>query len=560
MSSAPPLANNVSPKVNLSMARFCYELDEAGSSSVDVFKLFGRPLVGLCARVFSKRCFAAAIFLDCICVSECGRSHVVQLILTKNENDSYGKDVRVGDVVKVIDGNVDPRLAKPPRACIIHVYALEVDEPWSETLGIGDVHFHQSVFHDDIDASFMHCKRGSGEPKESTSNKFKDRSPNAILQCHASVAERVAMYFNGVSLSSYSKDLLVMLYEDHQDEEDVFKLRRAKYLGKEEVESFLRGIVQRVYFVQPRLKEVSFAQIVAKYLKAVASDSSPERVNRFRRLRCFPRLHEAKLKELLLRESAETPKGSPTLEQSLTKQSLPNICDCVVYADGLYWLGIDTKRMLVPVKSQEVVPSGAYWKLLEIRERYLKDSLNVVEKYGRRSLAIDIGASPGGWSYCLAANFGTRLTFAVDPASHMHELLNKYASTQEGDTADSSVITHWMCRGDAGLERLEKHVSEEGSGSKVAVFVCDMNDDMERAVELVRTFVLNELFERPCLIVVTFKRTCRNKAEFSDRKSKSLAVLENECGLSHLQELHLFANTPQETTVVGQLEEPSVVG
>jgi len=39
--------------------------------------------------------------------------------------------------------------------------------------------------------------------------------------------------------------------------------------------------------------------------------------------------------------------------------------------------------------------------------------------YSQRSLALDIGASPGGWSYCLAKELKTKRVIACDPAAYM---------------------------------------------------------------------------------------------------------------------------------------------
>merc|ERR1719324_1710427 len=107
-------------------------------------------------------------------------------------------------------------------------------------------------------------------------------------------------------------------------------------------------------------------------------------------------------------------------------------------------------------------------------------------------------------------------------------------------------IQHWKCRGEEALERLRQNGSN--AGCKVSICVCDANDDMEKSVELMRTFVANDLFERPCLVVVTFKMTCRSKKDFAERKVACMSALERECGLSNMEELHLFANTRMETT------------
>ena len=51
-------------------------------------------------------------------------------------------------------------------------------------------------------------------------------------------------------------------------------------------------------------------------------------------------------------------------------------CDSMVYVDGLFWWSKDVPRILVPEKDQKAVPSGAFFKLLEIKERYNFDNLH----------------------------------------------------------------------------------------------------------------------------------------------------------------------------------------
>ena len=47
-----------------------------------------------------------------------------------------------------------------------------------------------------------------------------------------------------------------------------------------------------------------------------------------------------------------------------------------------------------------------------------KSSLQEV-LYTGRCVAMDIGASPGGWSYCLATKLQTQRVIACDPAAYM---------------------------------------------------------------------------------------------------------------------------------------------
>ena len=158
-------------------------------------------------------------------------------------------------------------------------------------------------------------------------------------------------------------------------------------------------------------------------------------------------------------------------------------------------------------------------------------------------------------------------TFAVDPAEHMHDLVKKcfsektepmstfswmkppaklpLVSGQESernhdredlhrprgrsgrDVGGGSIIEHWQLRGEQFLERCldAAALAAEEIPLRFGIFVCDMNCELESSVDLLRKFVEAELLERPALCVVTFKNTCRSKAEFAERKQKGLGLL-----------------------------------
>ena len=44
---------------------------------------------------------------------------------------------------------------------------------------------------------------------------------------------------------------------------------------------------------------------------------------------------------------------------------------------------------------------------------------------------------------------------------------------------------------------------------KFRIFVYDMNDVMEHPVSLLEKFYANDLYEKPCFVVLTFKNTCK---------------------------------------------------
>ncbi|CAE7872452.1 unnamed protein product [Symbiodinium microadriaticum] len=357
----------------------------------------------------------------------------------------------------------------------------------------------------------------------------------------------------------------------------------------------LHSVIQRIYFASGERKAPSLVDCCSHYLQAVFGAAAPgmvdpavaarvfqgksavpevqaslwEFVRRARNFICFPREAEVSLQSAI----DASPWGiafrswqRPGVESAYATRSPPDLqrndlvlprgrSDSIVYVDGLFWWNTDMPRIMVPEKDQRAVPSGAFFKLLEICERYNPSDEESDEKLLRRvftgrNLALDVGASPGGWSYCLAKELGTKLVISCDPAAYMHPLVRelidaehrddfrqffrhheqvedakhlKYmaecrsAGNQKTEAAQTpGSILHWRMRGEEAISKLEEAASDERK--KLALFVCDMNDGLENACQLLYEVYRRSLFESPCLAVVTFKNTCRSKREFRERK------------------------------------------
>lgn len=392
----------------------------------------------------------------------------------------------------------------------------------------------------------------------------------------------------------------------------------------------LHSVIQRIYFASGERKAPSLVDCCSHYLQAVFGAAGPgmvdpavaarvfqgksavpevqaslwEFVRRARNFICFPREAEVSLQSAI----DASPWGiafrswqRPGVESAYATKSPPDLqrndlvlprgrSDSIVYVDGLFWWNTDMPRIMVPEKDQRAVPSGAFFKLLEICERYNPSDEESDEKLLRRvftgrNLALDVGASPGGWSYCLAKELGTKLVISCDPAAYMHPLVRelidaehrddfrqffrhheqvedakhlKYmaecrsAGNQKTEAAQTpGSILHWRMRGEEAISKLEEAASDERK--KLALFVCDMNDGLENACQLLYEVYRRSLFESPCLAVVTFKNTCRSKREFRERKRAMMQRLKQDGVLHHIHEIHLFANTRLETTIVGQM-------
>ena len=130
------------------------------------------------------------------------------------KNSSNPKDIKVGDVLKVLSWKLDAKeTPKFPRRAILHVSDFVICEPWAETYTQGFA-FHMPEFQ----TLLGQVERRTGVESDDKKKKKVDFSqfsnsrwkmPLAILQCHLPLTERIADYFGGVIASNCTKDRLV---------------------------------------------------------------------------------------------------------------------------------------------------------------------------------------------------------------------------------------------------------------------------------------------------------------------------------------------------------------
>ena len=122
-----------------------------------------------------------------------------------------------------------------------------------------------------------------------------------------------------------------------------------------------------------------------------------EFVRRARNFICFPREAEANLQSAIdaspwgvafrsweKRDGDKAYATKSSLDLPRNDLVLPRgRSDSIVYVDGLFWWSADMPRIMVPEKEQRAVPSGAFFKLLEICERY-NPSFPVCTRYSTR--------------------------------------------------------------------------------------------------------------------------------------------------------------------------------
>ena len=163
------------------------------------------------------------------------------------------------------------------------------------------------------------------------------------------------------------------------------------------------------------------------------------------------------------------------------------------------------------------------------RGHYCSGDKNHDDTVKTHSIAVDLGAAPGGWSAELARTHG--IVFAVDPAD-----LNLAALP--------SNVVHVRSRAlDAVLKLLAAGLRE-----RVATLVCDANVPCEAAAQWV--IDATPLLSPGATIILSAKNFDGSAFVWKNAVMRLEALLAS-VGFVNVQRVHLFANGPQEVTVIG---------
>mmetsp|Transcript_7778 Transcript_7778/g.11538 ORF Transcript_7778/g.11538 Transcript_7778/m.11538 type:complete len:385 (+) Transcript_7778:526-1680(+) len=169
----------------------------------------------------------------------------------------------------------------------------------------------------------------------------------------------------------------------------------------------------------------------------------------------------------------------------------------------------------------------AYWKMWEVLDKYVGDNERITN-------AIDIGASPGGWSQVLLYGPKVDHVISVDPGKLDKSLLS------------TDKLTHIDTRVEAFLTS-DHELNPLKNGKPLDFVCCDMNKDYKVTVPIIRE--LDAAVASGSLLVLTLK--LRKKC--SD-KLIELTMKETIEGLQDAYEnfqcVHLFANTRDERTLI----------
>ena len=384
---------------------------------------------------------------------------------------------QIGDLVKVI-GELDDRKKNDSRVCFTGNH-IEVLTPWDkDTLGalVVDWNALRHLSFDDRPQFAMQCEL-----------KSVDRVLNILRE--SSIVQRARVSTTFLSASSH-RTLLVWSNETF-----------TKWaIDKPEITM----CVKRIYALGE-----SYA-LSADPIQAVddciaRSDDSAEGM----RLQMSPKqLSNAVL--LHLRDKCDPKHFSHVL--------------AVVFIDGMFTAALSS--------SQDAVTFDLHQTLFGNKDRVCRAESKLAELFRCRNwltndlqCAVDVGASPGGWSAYLAQS-GVPRVVAVD----------------KGNVVISSPsIEHWEMTGQDALRKLYD------DQQLIDLYVCDANVPPSLTVEML---LYAHRVSRPhARFVVTLKNPYRRKRDWVEAKSNAITLISTIC--SDMLETHLVANTANETTVSG---------
>ena len=371
------------------------------------------------------------------------------------------------------------------------------------------------------------------------------RVANVLLQCHATLVARLADHLAralGVGVLGVARPTAAKKHAECGlllDAPDVRGLVAALRADRA-----LTRTVQRVYLLQRRCATRDEAASALAELLADAAPGGPAV-----RVSGFPRSLELPIAERL--QAAAQVEVRPTAYDAVA---------CVAYCEGYYAVGVATRGAFggsfwneVSAAAREeyrarraagevdggtlvqgetaaagewdggVVTCKAFHKIREVASR-------CTLALGAQSVAIDVGAAPGGWTAFLAAS-GCGRVVAIDPAQMRLDGL---------PAAQAAAVEHMRVKLQVALPSLvERRVAADA-------YLCDMNAPPSDVVNLLLTAA--PVLRAGARLVLTFKNDGAKPAEWRDTVATQLMRL--RAVADGVRTLQLFANTSHETTVL----------
>ena len=190
--------------------------------------------------------------------------------------------------------------------------------------------------------------------------------------------------------------------------------------------------------------------------------------------------------------------------------------------------------------------SRAYYKLHELEQRKLVQFVNTNNMNNNNnnaneskiiSLAIDIGASPGGWTEFLVEK-QNRMVLAIDPGN-MDEKLMKNPN-----------VIHINKKMEDSMEIINSYASNTSKYS-LDMIVCDMNMDPRDSARICSQVV--PYLKTNGILILTIKLVLHGKKMYEEFLNETSILLSN-AGYKTVKELWLFANGRHERTLIAYKE------
>ncbi|KAL1508759.1 hypothetical protein AB1Y20_004854 [Prymnesium parvum] len=282
-------------------------------------------------------------------------------------------------------------------------------------------------------------------------------------------------------------------------------------------------VVQRWYILsqQARTLDEAMRGLHQLLLARGATASAPLSV----RAHAYPRALESKLVQQL--------RAAGVAELRQRCETLVSL----VYSFGSFSYGVGEGAcfqgdVCTAALAEDGAVSRAFYKLREVAARC---ALPLAD----RRHAIDVGSSPGGWTYFLAQSGCARVS-SVDPgALHLPA------------APCLAQVEHMRMRVGEALPILRER------GVVLDCYVCDMN--AEPAVAVGYLLEALSLLADASPVVLTMKNTFKKKPDFEQALEQALTQLNAVSDQDGFKIVHLLANTQKEVTVVGRLQHAVAV-
>ena len=256
---------------------------------------------------------------------------------------------------------------------------------------------------------------------------------------------------------------------------------------------------------------------------SIAQTNDSERIVLFRP-RCFPRSLDVPLAQEM---KSAMPTATLTSKECHVILCAMNIDDGILFGSYVHTTSIQQSQAKKISYQNTHCVSRASWKLVEVfrRRPFFHPS---TFKFQRPFIAVDIGSSPGGWSYELAAMPNCGKVYSVDPGALTPPIPEN--------------VIHLPLK----IEECSETFRSENV--QFDIVVCDMNANPRMTVESVLS--LMEFIADGAVVVLTFKNFVGGKKAFQKALNDALEVLDNH--IVQRDVLRLMSGGIDERTVVGR--------